>query len=96
LAESELVLGVRPEHIKLDDKSPLRGQVYGSEYLGTTQILTLDTAHGQIKARTPANQPVQTGDNVGLSFLTERLSLFEKSSGRTIRTALHGGGPNHG
>jgi multiple sugar transport system ATP-binding protein len=96
LEESELVLGVRPEHIKLDDQSPIRGQIYGSEYLGTTQILTLDTAHGQIKARTPANRIVQIGENVGLSFLTERLSLFEKSGGRAIKTALHAGGANHG
>ena len=50
-AEPELALGVRPEHVRLDDASPLRGTVFGAEYLGTTQIVTVDTAHGHVKAR---------------------------------------------
>ena len=32
----------------------LRGEVFGAEYLGTTQIVTVDTARGQVKARLPA------------------------------------------
>ncbi len=42
VAETELALGVRPEHIRFDDASPLRGSVFGAEYLGTTQIVTVD------------------------------------------------------
>src|SRR5262249_3931457 len=43
-AESELALGVRPEHIEFSDGAALRGRVFGSEYLGTTQIVTVETA----------------------------------------------------
>jgi multiple sugar transport system ATP-binding protein len=89
--EGELALGVRPEHIRFDDASRLRGTVFGAEYLGTTQIVTVNTAQGQVKARLPADRAVRTGETVGLSFRPERLSLFDKASGRAIRTALSEG-----
>ena len=82
-------LGVRPEHIRLDDSSAFRGSVFGAEYLGTTQIVTVTTSHGPLKARLPANVAVRPGETVGLAFRGERLSVFDKASGRAIRTALH-------
>ena len=87
--ETDLALGVRPEHIRFDDASRLRGTVFGAEYLGTTQIVTVNTAHGQVKARLPADIVVRPGETVGLALRSERLSLFDKSSGRAIRTALN-------
>ena len=68
VAPTELALGVRPEHIRFDDSSPLRGSVFGAEYLGTTQIVTVTTEHGPIKARLPASTPVRTGETVGLDL----------------------------
>ena len=91
VSESELALGVRPEHIRFDDASRLRGRVFGTEYLGTTQIVTIDTEHGQVKARLPAEVSVDAGETVGLSLRAERLSLFDKASGRAIRTSLDAG-----
>ena len=83
------LLGVRPEHVRLDPASDLQGRVSGVEYLGTTQILTMDTPQGVVKARISSSESVESGDNVGLRFLSSRLSLFQESSGRAIRTALH-------
>ena len=91
--EAELALGVRPEHIRFDDTSKLRGTVFGAEYLGTTQIVTVNTGHGQVKARLPADIRATEGETVGLALRSERLSLFDKSSGRAIRTALTEGNP---
>jgi multiple sugar transport system ATP-binding protein len=91
-AEAELALGVRPEHIRFDDASKLRGTVFGTEYLGTTQIVTVNTAHGQVKARLSADVPAKAGEIVGLSLRPERLSLFDKASGIAIRTSLGVGG----
>jgi multiple sugar transport system ATP-binding protein len=88
-SEDEFALGVRPEHIVLDDQSPLRGRVFGVEYLGTTQIVTIDTEHGQLKVRLSASLAVRTGETVGLALRSERLSLFDNSRGTAIRTALH-------
>jgi multiple sugar transport system ATP-binding protein len=91
-SEADLALGVRPEHIRFDDSSHLRGTVFGAEYLGTTQIVTVNTEHGQVKARLPADIGVSAGETVGLSLRSERLSIFDTESGKAIRTALHEGG----
>jgi multiple sugar transport system ATP-binding protein len=85
----QLVLGVRPEHIRFSDKSKLRAEVFATEYLGTTQIVTLKTALGDLKARIPASVKAVVGERVGLDFLSDRLSVFDKATGRVIRSALH-------
>ena len=88
--ESELALGIRPEHIRLVDAGDIDGKVWGVEYLGTTQIVTVDTAHGQLKARVAADRRVAPGDVVGLALDSPRLSLFDGATGRAIRSAIHG------
>ncbi|MEJ8569934.1 ABC transporter ATP-binding protein [Microbaculum marinum] len=93
-AEGDLVLGVRPEHIRFDESSKIRGKVVDAEYLGTTQIVTVTTGHGTIKARIGADRPADPGDTVGLTFVASRLSLFAGGSGRAVRTELHDGGRN--
>ena len=87
----EFALGVRPEHVSLSDAASLRGEVFGTEYFGTTQIVTITTSHGSVKARVAADQPVRRGEIVGLALRSERLSLFDVGSGRAIRSALHEG-----
>ncbi len=94
-AESELTLGVRPEHIEFSDAAAFRGRVFGSEYLGTTQIVTVETSHGRVKARVPSDVAVRTGETIGLAFRTPSLSLFDAASGRALRLrrsaeAVHG------
>jgi multiple sugar transport system ATP-binding protein len=88
-AEGTLALGVRPEHVSLDDASSLRGRVFGVEYLGTTQIVTIETPHGRVKARSPSSAAARIGDIVGLNLDHARLSVFDVTSGRALQTALH-------
>ena len=90
----DLVLGVRPEHVRLNDASPLRGGVYGAEYLGTTQIVTVMTEHGVVKARLSSETQITPGERVGLNFRPEKLSIFDRETGRALRSALHDGGPH--
>jgi multiple sugar transport system ATP-binding protein len=89
LSTRDLILGVRPEQVRLSDDAQLRGKVFGAEYLGTTQIVTITTAHGVARARLAANLKVSVGDVVGLEFRPDRISVFDAGSGRAIRTALH-------
>lgn len=84
-----LALGVRPEHVRFSDGSRLRGTVFGTEYRGTTQIVTVDTPHGQLKARIPSSERVGSGDNVGLEYATQRLVVFDARDGHALRSALH-------
>jgi len=81
---------VRPEHIRFSNSAPVRGRVFGAAYLGTTQIVTVDTAYGRVAARLPSSLSVQIGESVGLSFRSERLALFDAASGSAIRTANFG------
>jgi multiple sugar transport system ATP-binding protein len=92
----DLVLGARPEHIAFSDASSMRGVVLAAEYLGTTQIVTINSAGGTLKARVASTARVRTGENVGLAFRPGVLSLFDAASGRAIRTALHEGNARAG
>jgi len=92
----DLVLGVRPEHVSLSDAAALRGMVFGVEYLGTTQIVTVTTGRGTVKARLPSRLSVRPGEQVGLAFRPEKLSLFARTSGRAIRSDLHEARGAHG
>ena len=51
--------------------------------------MSVETQDGIVKARVPADIAVRTGDTVGLSLNAARLSLFERASGRAIRTSVH-------
>jgi len=91
-SEGRFVLGVRPENVSFADSSNLRGRVIGAEYLGTTQIVTVTTASGQVKARLPSAKMVQVGETVGLKLRPDRLSLFDAASGQALSSALYAGG----
>jgi multiple sugar transport system ATP-binding protein len=90
---ADYVLGVRPEHVQIREDGPVRGEVFGSEYLGTTQIVTINTAEGQIRARLSSDVAINPGDQLGLAFRPEKLSIFARASGLAVASALHDGGP---
>ncbi len=90
-ASGQLVFGVRPEHVTLSDTGAYRGEVLASEYLGTTQIITLDTPNGELKARIDSAQVARVGETVGLGFEAAKVTLFEEASGRALRSELNEG-----
>jgi multiple sugar transport system ATP-binding protein len=93
-ASGVLTLGVRPEHVRLDDSSGLRGRIMATEYLGTTQIVTLGTAFGPLKARINAQDLVRIGETVGLGLDPRSITLFGANGHALISRAnqkvLHG------
>ena len=92
----DLVYGVRPEHVRFIDDGPYRGEIVATEYLGTTQIVTLETANGALKARIPADRLARVGETVGLDFNGATVSLFDARTGRAIRSDLNEGILSHG
>jgi multiple sugar transport system ATP-binding protein len=90
-ARGRLVLGVRPEHVTLADDGPFRGRVVASEYLGSSQVVTLDTAQGEVKARAAAGLRVAAGEAAGFRVDGARVTLFDEGSGRALRSALNEG-----
>lgn len=95
-AEGQLSLGVRPEHIHFSDSSAYRGKVLTSEYLGTTQIVILETPNGVIKARISSKVPVKEGETVGLHFDERTLTVFEGTKGRALVSEANEGVLHHG
>ena len=94
--DGDMIFGVRPEHIRLSDASGYRGEIIATEYLGTTQIVTLKTHNGEIKARIAADQPARVGETVGLEFNGSTVTLFDSQSGRAILSDLNEGVLSHG
>jgi multiple sugar transport system ATP-binding protein len=87
---TSLLLGVRPEHVRFATDSAVRAEVLGTEYLGTSQIVTCQTALGAtLRARVGTDVPAQRGDQVGLAFDTSQVSLFDAASGRALRSVRH-------
>ena len=88
VSQRALLYGVRPEHVRFDANSALRAEVLGTEYLGTSQIVTLASAQGAtLRAKLGVQVPAQRGDQVGLAFDAEAVSVFDSASGRALATA---------
>lgn len=88
LVAGKRVLGVRPEHIRFDAKSPITAKVYGTEYLGTTQIVALDMFGSIVRARSASDLEFTVGKSVGVTFETNRLSVFDAETGKAVKTAM--------
>ncbi|MEL6571346.1 MAG: ABC transporter ATP-binding protein [Pseudomonadota bacterium] len=95
-ANGALTFGVRPEHIKLDDAGPYRGQIAAVEYLGTTQIITLKTSNGSVKARVSSSDKVQVGQQTGLWFDPRTISIFHADTGQVLKSEANEGVLNYG
>ena len=89
-ANGKLTLGVRPEHIRFSDRSNYRGKVLASEYLGTSQIVTIETPNGLIKARIASSQNVKDGEMIGLDFDVRTLTIFQED-GHAVRSSANEG-----
>lgn len=96
-ASGPLALGIRPEHVQIDDHSNYRGRVLSVEYLGTTQILTLAVPHGDpIKARIAADVSISEGATLGLRFRDDMVTIFDRNLGRALISAQQGKASGHG
>lgn len=89
--KGEIAFGVRPEHIRITDAGSFRGEVKATEYLGTTQIVTLLTANGFVKARISSAARIHAGETVGLEFAGSTVTLFSTQTGRALRSSLNEG-----
>ena len=87
----DLTFGVRPEHISLDDNASFRGEISAVEYLGTTQIITLNTMAGTVKMRCSSLNKVRIGDKTGLSFDPRTVTIFNASNGYALKSVSNNG-----
>jgi len=82
--EGDIVFGVRPEHISFDQNSQYHGDIIATEYLGTTQIVTLQTENGTLKSRISSTESVSEGERMGLAFNPKTITLFDQKTGSAL------------
>ena len=95
-ANGALTLGIRPEHVHLDDSASYKGRVAATEYLGTTQIVSLDTPNGMLKARVESSRKVAIGDTTGLHFDPRTVTIFNGETGKALLSQANVGVLDHG
>ena len=88
-AKGPLALGVRPEHVRLAESAEYRGKIIATEYLGTTQLVTIETPNGEIKARVGSEVAVKAGENAGLDFNANTMTVFDAGTGKALRSAAN-------
>ena len=85
--DGDLDMGVRPEHVTLSHESEgIPATVLASEYLGTTQIVSVQVDQSILKARVSATDYYIVGSPINLVFDARNISLFDHSSGKALRS----------
>ena len=92
-SERDLVFGVHPEDIVVSHQSipnAFQAEVYSAEPLGAETIveITLGTdtsgAHVILKASTAPNFEAEIGQHLYVTFVSERMHFFDKTTGNAI------------
>ena len=81
--DGEIVVGIRPEHIRLASAGGghFTGTVFSSELLGDCTILTVKAGGALIAAKLAPEEGRPIGSTVELSFETGRMHIFDAESG---------------
>ena len=80
-ASKPTLLGLRPEHIRLDDAAAWRGVVNLVEPTGADTYVVVDTAAGKVTVRTAPQTQARPGDAVGLEIQADHVTWFDQASG---------------
>lgn len=73
-------MGVRPEHLVMQETAPWRGRVSVVEPTGPDTYVMVDTAAGSVTLRTDAQTRVQPGEHVGLALAPAHAHWFDVKS----------------
>jgi ABC-type sugar transport system ATPase subunit len=79
-----LVLGLRPEDIKVEPEQPSEAEVYVVEPLGRETLVTIKVRETMLKALAPPEVRLRPGDRVRWHVLPDRVYLFDSTSGEAL------------
>jgi len=80
-----ILLGLRPEHIRLSDSATWRGVVNLVEPTGADTYVVVDTPAGKVTVRAAPQTQVRPGDAVGLDIQADHVTWFDQTS--TLRVS---------
>ena len=82
LAGRKVVLGVRAEHVVIDDAAATSGTARLLEPLGDATLVHFDAGEGRsLVAKVPPSTKLAPGSPLGSSFVPEHCHLFDPTSG---------------
>ncbi len=80
-----LTLGVRPEHLQVDENGPFKGTVQVFEHLGGEAFVHLTLADGQLMvAKLDGEHLFRPGDHCALGIAPEKCHLFDADGLRIV------------
>ncbi|MBT0781446.1 ABC transporter ATP-binding protein [Paracoccus sp. pheM1] len=86
-AQGRVVLGVRPEHLRIAETGPIEGPLYANELLGDSTLVTLRQRGTHVCARGPADFRRELDQPVSFAPTQDaRLHLFDAENGTRIAT----------
>lgn len=78
-----VLLGIRPEFVRIDPAGPIRSRLAVDEYLGASHVLHLDGPLGRLVLRASPEalpQGLRAGDELRVALVAEHLRLFDATS----------------
>jgi multiple sugar transport system ATP-binding protein len=88
---TEVILGIRPENISLEDEESLSDcslEVLAFENMGNEQLIYFSIGSQTIIIRRPQTHEIEIGDKVALSFSRKNMLFMVDSTGQVIDTTL--------
>lgn len=82
--DKEIVLGIRPEDIKIDHKEGEEAEVYVVEHMGMQVLVTVKLGNLQIKVLTIPPFSKTMGEKVKLCFDIDKIHLFDKNTEKSL------------
>jgi ABC-type sugar transport system ATPase subunit len=79
-----VLLGLRPEHVKLTDNSGVTARVTAVQYHGNESVLQLDLGGRTLVARAAAGCSLRPGDATACAFDFPRARVFDAATGAAL------------
>ncbi len=80
LGYGNVVVGIRPERVRIDDAGALAGTVTRGERAGADAFVHLDTPLGPISARVDSDRVPRAGTAVRLAFARDDIRLYDPAT----------------
>jgi ABC-type sugar transport system ATPase subunit len=81
---SKVLLGIRPEHIMINEKEGVDTEIYVVEPLGRDILVSVKLGDSMVKVLTSPPFKANIGDRVRLSFNLDKIMLFDEKTEKSL------------
>ena len=79
--EGTYVIGIRPEHVRIDGAGELRGRITRRESTGADAYLSVETERGEVVVRVSDQTAYAAGETTALDFPSQFVRRFRRKTG---------------